>query len=87
MDNRLDVNINGVAKDFEIDENGTLIIKELDITGFGLEYTDMFNQKLISKSEFTGDYDVCKHCSNNPKNGGSGICHCILGSPKIVGGI
>lgn len=23
---------------------------------------------------------TCDGCSNNPKNGGSGICHCILGS-------
>ena len=22
---------------------------------------------------------VCDNCSNNSKNGGSGICHCILG--------
>lgn len=21
---------------------------------------------------------VCERCSNNPKNGGSGICHCVL---------
>ena len=29
------------------------------------------------------DFDIsnaCKHCSNNPRNGGSGICHCILGN-------
>lgn len=25
----------------------------------------------------------CTHCSNNPNNGGSDICHCILGTPKI----
>ncbi len=25
----------------------------------------------------------CTYCSNNPNNGGSGICHCILGTPKI----
>lgn len=25
----------------------------------------------------------CQHCSNNPANGGSGICHCILGSQVI----
>ena len=25
----------------------------------------------------------CEHCSNNPKNGGSGICHCILGGTPI----
>lgn len=22
----------------------------------------------------------CRNCSNHPSNGGSGICHCILGS-------
>jgi hypothetical protein len=22
----------------------------------------------------------CKHCSNHPSNGGSGVCHCILGN-------
>ena len=27
--------------------------------------------------------DNCKHCPNHPSNGGSGICHCILGSPII----
>lgn len=24
--------------------------------------------------------EACKHCPSNPVNGGSGICHCILGS-------
>jgi len=28
--------------------------------------------------------DPCKNCSNHPSNGGSGICHCILGQPKIT---
>ena len=27
--------------------------------------------------------DACKHCSNHPSNGGSGICNCTLGSPVI----
>ena len=26
----------------------------------------------------------CLNCPNHPSNGGSGICHCILGSPKIT---
>ena len=26
---------------------------------------------------------VCEYCPNNPNNGGSGVCHCILGSPVI----
>ena len=24
---------------------------------------------------------VCNNCSNNPKNGGSGVCHCTLATP------
>ena len=28
--------------------------------------------------------DPCEHCPNNPKNGGSGVCHCILGIPKVT---
>lgn len=27
----------------------------------------------------TYDKTACTNCSNNPKNGGSGICNCILG--------
>lgn len=26
----------------------------------------------------------CDKCSNNPSNGGSGICNCILGQPHIT---
>lgn len=32
----------------------------------------------------TEDYDPCKYCSNHPRNGGSGICHCILGLPRVT---
>lgn len=27
--------------------------------------------------------DPCKSCSNHPSNGGSGICHCTLGSVEV----
>lgn len=27
--------------------------------------------------------EACKSCSNHPSNGGSGICHCTLGSVKV----
>lgn len=32
-------------------------------------------------SNFTSS--ACRMCSNNPVNGGSGICHCILGISPI----
>ena len=28
--------------------------------------------------------NACESCSNHPSNGGSGICHCILGTPVIT---
>lgn len=28
--------------------------------------------------------EACKYCQNNPANGGSGVCNCILGSPSIT---
>ncbi len=27
--------------------------------------------------------EACKSCSNHPSNGGSGICHCTLGTPPV----
>jgi hypothetical protein len=27
--------------------------------------------------------EACKNCSNNPSNGGSGLCHCILGLTPV----
>ena len=37
--------------------------------------------ELEQKKSF--ENEACKNCSNHPKNGGSGICHCILGLLKI----
>ena len=28
--------------------------------------------------------EACKNCSNHPSNGGSGICHCILGQRPVM---
>lgn len=27
--------------------------------------------------------DACKNCPNHPSNGGTGICHCILGTQTV----
>ena len=27
---------------------------------------------------------ACKHCSNHPNNGGSGVCHCIIGNMSYI---
>lgn len=28
--------------------------------------------------------DACRTCTNHPSNGGSGLCNCTLGLPKIT---
>ena len=44
------------------------------------------NATLDTFTNFMPTFDnlACVHCSNNPKNGGSGICHCTLGAPSIT---
>ena len=46
-----------------------------------------FNGELVPMPFISADQsltflptDVCKHCQNNPLNGGTGICHCTLGN-------
>lgn len=45
-------------------------------------------EELIERIEFAKSFSnlyptACKHCSNNPANGGSGVCNCTLGTPTI----
>ena len=50
---------------------------------------ELFELIRINYSEINKDYLVeqatkaCEHCSNNPKNGGSGICQCILAERQL----
>lgn len=37
----------------------------------------------LQPSDKQYDSSPCVHCSNNPRNGGSGICHCTLGLQTI----
>lgn len=46
-----------------------------------------FKRPTRMQFEFIEDDDIpsaCISCSNHKSNGGSGICHCILGSPQIT---
>ncbi len=39
---------------------------------------------VIVKDDFTIAPPNCVHCSGHPSNGGSGICHCILGGQGMI---
>ena len=38
----------------------------------------------MGPSDKAYDGSPCDRCSNNPINGGSGVCHCILGLKPII---
>ena len=38
----------------------------------------------LNSNGFVSTPYPCLTCSNHPSNGGSGICFCTLGSPKIT---
>lgn len=46
------------------------------------DFLNTHNYEDLAVSTF--EQSACANCSNNPKNGGSGICHCTLGQPKIT---
>lgn len=41
----------------------------------------IFDNTLITQTSYSNN--ACENCSNNPKNGGTGICHCILGTSIV----
>lgn len=38
----------------------------------------------LETTSLIGIPEFCRCCSQHPSNGGSGICFCILGQPKIT---
>ena len=49
----------------------------------GVDYYIVERCVPVQPSDSAFENSACKYCSNNPRNGGSGICHCIMGSPEI----
>ena len=57
-------------------------IKQLEERIAVLELSNPFPKNILPYMAFS-DYktiDPCDSCSNNPKNGGSGVCVCTLGN-------
>ena len=47
--------------------------------------TPDYLESCSTSSKYTSDINsFCLNCPNHPNNGGSGICHCILGTPIIT---
>ena len=48
--------------------------------------TDWANTHVETSSTINNSFgkNACENCPNNPKNGGDGVCFCILGQQNIV---
>ena len=62
---------NTKAKSKTLDEEFNVLAKGLN------EYYKTYPVEILSTNE------VCDKCPNNIKNGGTGMCNCILGTPQI----
>lgn len=53
-----------------------------------VETPDIHFEHLIdwrqSNPSSSGIPESCRTCSNHPSNGGSGICHCVMGLPQVM---
>jgi calcineurin-like phosphoesterase family protein len=66
-------------------DNATLRKQERE--EYSLYFGDKFARELtniIYNNDVSDIPDPCRTCSNNPSNGGSGICNCTLGLPQIT---
>lgn len=61
------------------DKDNTSIILDGSSTGW-----DSTNLEISSTINNSFGKNACENCPNNPKNGGDGICFCILGQQNIV---
>lgn len=80
------INTDGKIFYYTGDIDGPLYVVDNDYTwsvvqDYAIEYNDLLEkaQKYLKELDFAQQYyDVCDGCSNNPKNGGSGICNCTI---------
>ena len=61
----------------------SIIVPDLPQTK-DIDWKDIDWKTLLNGMSNSFDKYPCKHCNNNPANGGSGICHCILGTSPIT---
>lgn len=61
-------------------DNEEYITKEYS-TG---EYVKRVDNPILTFDKTLKTNMYCDKCPNNPSNGGSGICNCVLGQPYIT---
>lgn len=62
----------------------SVIIDNVHIKGMEDSKLFDFAKQMQDTFDRGSNSNACDNCSKNPKNGGDGICHCILGSMNIT---
>ena len=71
-----------IEKIYQKPETQGLLPYNIPITAPDIHYDHLLDWSYANLNG-GGIPDSCKTCSNHPSNGGSGICHCIMGIPQI----
>ncbi len=57
-----------------------IMIDGHEVEGTPEEIRNLLGMSNNMETKINSIPSACRNCSNHPFNGGSGICHCILGS-------
>lgn len=68
-----------IEKIYDKPETKELLPHTIPITVPDIHYEHLLDWGNTSPLAIDGIPNACRSCSNHPSNGGSGICHCIMG--------
>ena len=76
----------GNTNNFTDKDNTSIILDESSTNWDNIDITDWDSTNIKTSSTINTAFckNPCENCPNNPKNGGDGVCFCILGQQNIV---
>lgn len=76
----------GNTNNFTDKNNISIVLDESSTNWDSIDITDWDSTNIKTSSTINTAFckNPCENCPNNPKNGGDGVCFCILGQQNIV---
>ena len=76
----------GNTNNFTDKDNISIVLDESSTNWDSIDITDWDSTNIKTSSTINTAFckNPCENCPNNPKNGGDGVCFCILGQQNIV---
>ena len=78
--------LGGNTNNFTDKNNISIVLDESSTNWNSIDITDWDSTNIKTSSTINTAFckNPCENCPNNPKNGGDGVCFCILGQQNIV---